>query len=49
MPVILTAPDQFEAWMTRSIAEAIQLQRPLSDGILSIVARGSEKQDQLAL
>jgi putative SOS response-associated peptidase YedK len=47
MPVILTEPDQLEAWMTRPIAEAIQLQRPLSDGILSIVARGSEKQDQL--
>ena len=44
MPVILTQPDEIEAWMTAPVTEALQLQRPLPDGLLKIVARG-EKQD----
>jgi putative SOS response-associated peptidase YedK len=40
MPVILTTPDQVETWMTAPPAEALQLQRPLQDGALRIVARG---------
>lgn len=42
MPVILTTPDEVEAWMTASADEALRLQRPLSDGTLRIVARVKE-------
>jgi putative SOS response-associated peptidase YedK len=44
MPVILTQTDQVEAWLTLPIAEALQMQKPLPDGALKIVARG-EKED----
>jgi putative SOS response-associated peptidase YedK len=40
MPVILTTPDEVEAWMTAAPDEALKLQRPLPDGSLRIVARG---------
>lgn len=40
MPVILTAPDDIERWLTAPTQEALQLQRPLPDGALTIVARG---------
>ena len=40
MPVILTTPDEVETWMTAPPDEALQLQRPLPDGALRIVARG---------
>jgi putative SOS response-associated peptidase YedK len=41
MPVILTKPDEFEHWMTAPASEALQLQRPLVDGTLSVVATGT--------
>jgi len=44
MPVILTTAAECETWMTAPAEEALQLQRPLADGLLSVVARG-EKQD----
>ncbi len=44
MPVILTTPEEYEAWMTAPIPEALELQRPMAEGLLSVVARG-EKQD----
>lgn len=44
MPVILTTPEECDAWLTAPIPEALQLQRPLADGLLSVVARG-EKED----
>jgi putative SOS response-associated peptidase YedK len=44
MPVLLTTPDECEAWLTAPAPEALHLQRPLPDGMLEIVARG-EKQD----
>jgi putative SOS response-associated peptidase YedK len=44
MPVILTKPEELEAWLTRPWEQAKVLQRPLPDGALKIVARG-EKED----
>jgi putative SOS response-associated peptidase YedK len=46
MPVILTAADELERWMTEPETEALQLQRPRPDGTLRIVARG-EKEDAI--
>jgi putative SOS response-associated peptidase YedK len=45
MPVILTEPDECEAWLKAPWAEAKALQRPLPDGALAIVARG-ERRDE---
>ena len=47
MPVILTQTDQIDAWLTLPVTEALQMQKPLRDGALKIVARG-EKEDGLA-
>jgi putative SOS response-associated peptidase YedK len=44
MPVILTTPEECDVWLSAPAAEALQLQRPLPDGLLSVVARG-EKRD----
>ena len=44
MPLILTTPEECDAWMSAPAAEALALQRPLPDGALIVVARG-EKQD----
>ncbi|PIT03888.1 hypothetical protein TSA1_26270 [Bradyrhizobium nitroreducens] len=43
MPVILTEPEEIETWLTAPAEEALKLQRPLSDGILTIVARGKKE------
>jgi putative SOS response-associated peptidase YedK len=43
MPVILTTADEIEQWMTAPAEEALQLQRPLPDHALKIVARGEKK------
>ena len=43
MPVILTQPDEWYRWLTAPAAEALQLQRPLPDGMLQIVAEGARE------
>lgn len=45
MPVILTAPEQIDIWMTAPAEEVLKLQRPLPDGSLKIVGTG-DKEDQ---
>ena len=47
MPVIFTQADHVEAWLTLPVAEALQMQKPLPDGALKIVAQ-AEKEDGLA-
>jgi len=42
MPVILTEPDEIETWLTAPAEVALKLQRPLPDGGLQIVARGTK-------
>ena len=44
MPVIFTQPEHVEAWLTLSVTEALQMQKPLPDGSLKVVAQG-EKED----
>ena len=43
MPVILTEPQEWDAWLSAQWAEAKALQRPLPDGSLRIVAQGSRQ------
>jgi putative SOS response-associated peptidase YedK len=40
MPVILRTANEIETWLTAPVEEALELQRPLPDGSLAIVARG---------
>jgi putative SOS response-associated peptidase YedK len=44
MPVILTTPEEVDLWLTAPAVEALQLQRPVPDVVLRIVATG-ERQD----
>ena len=46
MPVLLTTPDECEAWLTAPVLEALKLQRPLPDGRLTVVAKGSRQDEQ---
>jgi len=43
MPVILTTPGEIDIWLTAPRQEALQLQHPLADGLLAIVARGGRQ------
>ena len=45
MPVILTSLEEMEVWMKAPWQEAQELQRPLPDGALEIVARGVRKDE----
>jgi putative SOS response-associated peptidase YedK len=40
MPVILTTEAEIERWMSAAANQVPEMQRPLSDGALRIVARG---------
>jgi hypothetical protein len=44
MPVILTTVDEIDTWLNAPARGALELQPPLSDDALMVVARGS-KQD----
>jgi putative SOS response-associated peptidase YedK len=46
MPVILRTAEEIDHWLTAPPAEALELQRPLPDGSLLVVARG-KKEDGL--
>ena len=48
MPVILTTPEECEAWMTQPWEQASVLQRPLPNGSLEIVARGRKNDGAVA-
>ena len=43
MPAILTTVDEVHCWLSAPKQEALQLQRPLPDGTLKIVARGGRE------
>jgi putative SOS response-associated peptidase YedK len=43
MPVILRTPEEVDTWMTAPTEQVPSLQRPLPDGVLTIVARGTKE------
>lgn len=47
MPVILTEPGELETWMTAPWEIARELQRPLPNGALRIVARGARQDAEI--
>jgi putative SOS response-associated peptidase YedK len=48
MPVILRNSEEVETWLTAPTPVALQLQRPLPDDALKIVARGAKQDGALA-
>jgi len=43
MPVILTRPVEVDRWLAAEIPEAMELQRPLAENALQIVAKGQRE------
>jgi putative SOS response-associated peptidase YedK len=46
MPVILTMPEEINLWLMADSPKALELQRPLHNDVLRIVA-GGEKEDRI--
>ena len=46
MPVILTTPAEVDLWLAADAPKALELQRPLPDNALRIVASG-EREDRV--
>ena len=44
MPVILTTPEEVDLWLRADAPKALELQRPLPDDMMRIVASG-ERED----
>jgi putative SOS response-associated peptidase YedK len=49
MPVLLTRPEEFDAWMRAPAQEAMALAREYPPEQMQIVQTGYEKEDQLVL
>jgi putative SOS response-associated peptidase YedK len=49
MPVILTTSDEFDRWLEGDTLDALNLQRPLPDDTLRIVAKGEKRGRRLNL
>jgi putative SOS response-associated peptidase YedK len=45
MPVILTTPDEWDAWLNAPVEEALQLQRSLPDDALQVIATGARSDE----
>jgi putative SOS response-associated peptidase YedK len=43
MPVILTTPEEVDLWLLADAPKALELQRPLPDDALKIVASGKKE------
>lgn len=43
MPVLLTTPEEWSTWLAAPTEIALELQRPLPDGMMRIVATGSRR------
>jgi putative SOS response-associated peptidase YedK len=41
IPVILSTPDEWDVWLRAPIKEALQLQRPMPEDALRVVASGA--------
>jgi putative SOS response-associated peptidase YedK len=46
MPVILTTEEEVEVWLNAPVPTALELQRPLTDGKLKLVARGARQDSE---